>query len=80
MRDAGNDERNDVGDDFRWLSYGKLGQARGISAAPQSDWPFDANGRVRRAMTEQLESRSRSTKPGLKGRRPIVTGMESGAT
>jgi hypothetical protein len=30
MRDAGNDDREDVGDDFRWLSYGELGQARGI--------------------------------------------------
>jgi hypothetical protein len=33
MRDAGNDERSDVGDDSRWLSYGELGQARGISTA-----------------------------------------------
>ena len=33
MRDAGNDDRGDVGDDFRWLSYGELGQARGISTA-----------------------------------------------
>ena len=33
MRDAGNDDREDVGDDFRWLSYGELGQARGISTA-----------------------------------------------
>ena len=33
MRDAGNDDRDDVGDDFRWLSYGELGQARGISTA-----------------------------------------------
>jgi hypothetical protein len=33
MRDAGNDYREDVGDDVRWLSYGELGQARGISTA-----------------------------------------------
>ena len=33
MRDAGNDYRDDVGDDLRWLSYGELGQARGISTA-----------------------------------------------
>jgi hypothetical protein len=33
MRDAGNDDREDVGDDFRWLSYGELGRARGISTA-----------------------------------------------
>jgi hypothetical protein len=33
MRDAGNDYRDDVGDDVRWLSYGELGQARGISTA-----------------------------------------------
>jgi hypothetical protein len=33
MRDAGNDDRDDVGDDFRWLSYGELGQARGIGTA-----------------------------------------------
>jgi hypothetical protein len=33
MRDAGNDDRDDVGDDFKWLSYGELGQARGISTA-----------------------------------------------
>lgn len=33
MRDVGNDDRDDVGDDFRWLSYTELGQARGISTA-----------------------------------------------
>jgi hypothetical protein len=33
MRDAGNDYRDDVGDDLRWLSYDELGQARGISTA-----------------------------------------------
>ena len=33
MRDAGNDYRDDVGDDVKWLSYGELGQARGISTA-----------------------------------------------
>jgi hypothetical protein len=33
MRDAGNDYRDDVGDDVRWLSYGELGQVRGISTA-----------------------------------------------
>ena len=33
MRDAGNDDQDDVGNDFRWLSYGELGQARGISTA-----------------------------------------------
>ena len=33
MRDAGNDYRDDVGDDVRWLSYSELGQVRGISTA-----------------------------------------------
>ena len=33
MRDAGNDDRDDVGDDLRWLSYRELGQARGLSTA-----------------------------------------------
>jgi hypothetical protein len=33
MRDAGNDDRDDVGDHLRWLSYRELGQARGISTA-----------------------------------------------
>ena len=33
MRDAGNDYRDDVGDDVRWLSYGELAQAREISTA-----------------------------------------------
>jgi hypothetical protein len=33
MRDAGNDYRDDVGDDVKWLSYGELGRARGISTA-----------------------------------------------
>ena len=33
MRDVGNDDRDDVGDDFRWLSYTELAQARGISTA-----------------------------------------------
>ena len=33
MRDAATDDRNDVGTDFRWLSYGELAQARGISTA-----------------------------------------------
>ena len=33
MRDAGNDYRDDVGDDVKWLSYGELGQVRGISTA-----------------------------------------------
>jgi hypothetical protein len=33
MRDAGYDDRNDIGDDLRWLSYGELGQSRGISTA-----------------------------------------------
>jgi hypothetical protein len=33
MRDAGNDYRDDIGDDVRWLSYSELGQARGISTA-----------------------------------------------
>jgi hypothetical protein len=58
MRDAGNDERNDVGDDFRWLSYGELGQARGISTASairlafRRKWPRQDgnNGTVRVAV------------------------------
>jgi hypothetical protein len=33
MPDAGYYDRNDVGDDLRWLSYAELGQARGISTA-----------------------------------------------
>jgi hypothetical protein len=33
MRDAENDDRNDAGDDLKWLSYRELGQARGISTA-----------------------------------------------
>jgi hypothetical protein len=33
MRDARSDDRDDVGDDLRWLSYSELGQARGISTA-----------------------------------------------
>ena len=33
MRDAGNDYQDDVGNDVRWLSYGELGHARGISTA-----------------------------------------------
>ena len=33
MRDAGNDYRDEVRDDVRWLSYGELGQACGISTA-----------------------------------------------
>jgi hypothetical protein len=33
MRDAGNDDRDDVGDDLRWLSYRELGQTRGLSTA-----------------------------------------------
>jgi hypothetical protein len=33
MRDAGNDDRDDLGEDFLWLSYGELGQARGIGTA-----------------------------------------------
>jgi hypothetical protein len=51
MRDAGNDYRDDVGDDLRWLSYGELGQARGISTAsairlvPSGFAPFCVAGR-----------------------------------
>jgi hypothetical protein len=33
MRDAGNDDRDDAANDFKWLSYGELSQARGISTA-----------------------------------------------
>jgi hypothetical protein len=33
MRDAENNDRDDAGDDFRWLGYGELGQVRGISTA-----------------------------------------------
>jgi hypothetical protein len=33
MRDAGNDYQDDVGEDVRWLSYGELAEARGISTA-----------------------------------------------
>jgi hypothetical protein len=33
MRDAGNEAWDDVGDDFRWLSYDEIGQACGISTA-----------------------------------------------
>jgi ElaB/YqjD/DUF883 family membrane-anchored ribosome-binding protein len=33
MRDAGTQDWDDVGDDFRWLSYEEIGQACGISAA-----------------------------------------------
>lgn len=33
MRDAATDDPNDVGTDFRWLSYGELAQAREISSA-----------------------------------------------
>jgi hypothetical protein len=33
MRDVGYDDRSDIGNDLRWLSYSELGQARGISTA-----------------------------------------------
>ena len=51
MRDAATDDRNDVGTNIRWLSSGNLPKLAGSARRMQSDWPSDARGVVRMAMT-----------------------------
>jgi hypothetical protein len=46
MHDVGDDVRDTAADDFRWLSYGELGQARGISTASAIRLAFRSKWRV----------------------------------
>jgi hypothetical protein len=78
MRDAGNDYRDDVGDDLRWLSYGELGQARGISTASAIRLAFRRKWRRQDSNDGTVRVAVPVRKPTLKGGGDNVTGMVSG--